>query len=103
MTDSNVNDATMDAIRAKYEVLDRIIKNPQYDGTAVKDEAWQAFQEIRELHHEVEELKVRSIGERNPGIDLDEVRRHRAALSDSMSGPFDIPIGPDSPTPRPSP
>lgn len=43
------NDETMDAIRIRYEVLDRIIKNPAYDGEAVKAEAWEAFQEIRHL------------------------------------------------------
>jgi hypothetical protein len=59
------NDETMDAIRVRYEVLDRIIKNPQYDGKAIKSEAWEAFQEIRHLRraiatmvHDVDDLGV---------------------------------------------
>lgn len=44
-----VNDAVMDSIRAKYEVLDRVIKSPAYDGKAIQDEAWTAFLEIRSL------------------------------------------------------
>lgn len=76
-----VNDAVMDAIRAKYEVLDRIIKSPAYDGKAVKDEAWQAFMEIRHLRYESERLALLYIEATNPGIDIEEVRRERAATS----------------------
>lgn len=51
----------------------------------------------RALRAELDEAQLRSIEARNPGIDLDEVRRQRAALSDSMSGPFDVPIVPPCP------
>lgn len=74
---TSVNDITMDEIRAKYEVLDRIIKNPMYDGKALQSEAWEAFQEIRSLRISLEEAQLRSIEARNPGIDIKEVRRHR--------------------------
>lgn len=47
--DDAVNNPSMDAVREKYEVLDRIIKNVQYDGKAVQAEAWEAFVELRGL------------------------------------------------------
>lgn len=47
------NDETMDAIRVRYDTLNRIIQHPGYDGKAVQAEAWEAFQEIRHLRRVV--------------------------------------------------
>lgn len=47
----------MDAIRGEYLVMDRIIKHPKYEGTAITAEAWKAFQELRSLRQEVERLR----------------------------------------------
>lgn len=49
MAGKTVNDATMDDIRQRYEVHDRIVKDPKWDGKAVKSEGWEMFQEIRRL------------------------------------------------------
>ncbi len=66
---SQVNDATMAEIRKEYEVLNRIICNPAYDGKAIKAEAWAMFKELRyhrqrdtrltEETHEYEQLTGR--------------------------------------------
>ena len=84
---TSVNDITMDEIRAKYEVLDRIIKNPMYDGKALQSEAWEAFQEIRRLRLSLEEAQLRSIEARNPGIHIKEVRRHRNGREEACATP----------------
>lgn len=39
---------------------------------------------IAQLEHELEECQLRSIEARNPGIDIEEVRRIRAAFKKSM-------------------
>jgi hypothetical protein len=76
------------------------------DDRQVIDEGWMIgwfanaienakIHEQRRLRAEIDELHVRSIGERNPGIDLDEVRRYRASVSDTQVKAADGTIGPD--------
>lgn len=55
---AEVNDSTMDAIRAEYPVLDDMVKNAGYDGKAsMRAEVWRAFKELRALRQEVERLR----------------------------------------------
>lgn len=39
---------------------------------------------IAQLEYELEECALRSIEARNPGIDIEEVRRYRASLKENM-------------------
>lgn len=40
---------------------------------------------IAQLEYELEECALRSIEARNPGIDIEEVRRYRAAQKENMT------------------
>lgn len=39
---------------------------------------------IAQLEYELEECALRAIEARNPGIDIEEVRKHRAEIKNSM-------------------
>lgn len=39
---------------------------------------------IAQLEEQLEECQLRAISARNPGIDIEEVRRHRAKIKESM-------------------
>lgn len=39
---------------------------------------------IAQLEYELEECKLNDISARNPGIDIEEVRRYRASLKENM-------------------
>lgn len=89
---STVDQEALAPIRAKYEVLDRIIKNVQYDGSAIQAESWQAFCEIAKwesLARQLGEALAAAVDDAESGYPAassyyaDALAAYRAAFADS--------------------